>query len=440
LVSHTPRVTLIKVDATVEEELAEKYNVRGFPSLKWFRKGAVSDYGGGRTGKTIVEWIKKKTGPPAVLLSTRDEIEEFTESNDVVVVGFLDHNHQHEKEMFNTAAYGDDQSGVPYGLATSELASHYDAISPSVIMFKKFDEGKVNYVNDWTVAELSDFVLSHSMPLLVPFTEETAPKIFGGIKKVHMLLFCDIDSHVNIQNTMKLASKAYRGEILFITIDSKNTRIIEFFNVDVATYPTARLVEMGDGNLKKYLYETPTLKDQVGENEETSSSSSSSPPPTFSLESLSDVSKFISMYKQGKLMPSMKSEPIPTNNNGPVTTIVGKTFDKLVTNNNEDVLIEFYAPWCGHCKRLQPVWEELGVKFKDITTVRIAKMDATLNEHEVVDLSGFPTIMFWPAKKDDIIPAGIIYEGVRELSGFLEFIQEHAVHSFNLPENDHNEL
>jgi protein disulfide-isomerase A1 len=133
---------LIKVDATVEEELAEKYAVRGFPAMKWFRKGVVSDYSGGRTEKTIVEWIKKKTGPPAVLLKTRDEVEAFAEANEVVAVGFMDSGV--EQDVFNTVAYEDDASGVPYGLATASLATLLNVKpGPSVIVYKKFDEGKV---------------------------------------------------------------------------------------------------------------------------------------------------------------------------------------------------------------------------------------------------------------------------------------------------------
>ena len=221
--------------------------------MKWFRKAVVSDYSGGRTEKTIVEWVKKKTGLPATLLKTRDEIEAFAEANEVAVVGFMGNGESNEKDVFNTVAYDDDASQVPYRLASLELAKEFEVVAPSVLVFKKFDEGKVQYVGDWTSEALSTFVTTHSMPLLVPFTEETAPKIFGGIQKTHFLIFCDLENVEDIENNQKIeqamkeASKAYRGDMMFITIGSKSTRIIEYFGVDVKDYPTARLVVMGEG-------------------------------------------------------------------------------------------------------------------------------------------------------------------------------------------------
>lgn len=68
---------------------------------------------------------------------------------------------------------------------------------------------------------------------------------------------------------------------------------------------------------------------------------------------------FLTQLSAGELEPYLKSEAIPTQD-GPVTVAVAKNFDEVVTNSEKDVLIEFYAPWCGHCKKLAPTYDELG--------------------------------------------------------------------------------
>lgn len=42
--------------------------------------------------------------------------------------------------------------------------------------------------------------------------------------------------------------------------------------------------------------------------------------------------------------------------------LVAENFDSIVNDESKDVLIEFYAPWCGHCKSLEPKYKELGEK------------------------------------------------------------------------------
>lgn len=39
---------------------------------------------------------------------------------------------------------------------------------------------------------------------------------------------------------------------------------------------------------------------------------------------------------------------------------------------------QFYAPWCGHCKKLEPVWNEVGTEMRNMgSPVKVGKMDAT---------------------------------------------------------------
>ena len=77
-----------KVDATAEKKLAEKYGVRGYPTVKFFKKGVATDYTAGRKEQDVINWVRKKSGPPTKVLKTVDEVEKFQKENDVCVIYF----------------------------------------------------------------------------------------------------------------------------------------------------------------------------------------------------------------------------------------------------------------------------------------------------------------------------------------------------------------
>ena len=123
-----------------------------------------------------------------------------------------------------------------------------------------------------------------------------------------------------------------------------------------------------------------------------------------------------------------KSEPIPETNDGPVKVGVAKNFDDLVMKSDKDVLVEFYAPWCGHCKKLTPIFEEVGTKLKG-ENVDLVKVDATANDvPPLFEVRGFPTL-FWLPKDSKSKP--VKYEGGREVDDFIKYIAAHASNELN---------
>jgi protein disulfide-isomerase A6 len=78
------------------------------------------------------------------------------------------------------------------------------------------------------------------------------------------------------------------------------------------------------------------------------------------------------------------------------------TFSQYVGGDNS-ALVEFYAPWCGHCKNLAPEWAIAGTTFDESDGIVIADVDATENPAlaQKYGVQGYPTIKFFPSRSSE---------------------------------------
>ena len=60
------------------------------------------------------------------------------------------------------------------------------------------------------------------------------------------------------------------------------------------------------------------------------------------------------------------------------------------------------APWCGHCKQLAPIYDELAEALKDIEDTVVAKMDSTANEIDMVAIKSFPTLKYFKKETNEV--------------------------------------
>merc|ERR1712127_744965 len=167
------------------------------------------------------------------------------------------------------------------------------------------------------------------------------------------------------------AAKEFKGKLLFVLVDcdvEDNKRVMEFFGITDENCPSMRVINM-EKNMAKYAPESDDLSATA------------------------------------------------------VKAFVGKNFNDIVLDPTKNVFVEFYAPWCGHCKSLTPIWDELGEKYKDHANIVIAKSDATANEFDDVEVQGFPTLKFFPAGEGAEMQD---YNGGRTLEDFVKFLEPEA--------------
>lgn len=407
-------IKLAKVDATEQSKVAEKFEVRGYPTLKFFKNGKDQEYNGGRTAETIVSWLEKKTGPAAKTLETVEAAKAFVEENSIAIIGFFKDGASEAAKAFLATA--DSMDDYPFAVTADEAVfAEYKVEKDNVVLFKKFDDGRNDLEGEVTEEALAKFISGNALPLVVEFNQDTAQKIFSGEVKSHLLLFLSASSEDFAAKTdiAREIAKDYKGEMLFVTINTDeedHKRIMEFFGMEESELPSMRIIRLEE-DMSKFRPESTELSD-------------------------ANMRSFIKQYMDGSLKAHLMSEDIPEDwDKEPVKVLVGKNFEEVAMDTTKDVLVEFYAPWCGHCKQLVPTWDKLGEKYKDSDSVVIAKMDSTANELEDVKIQGFPTIKLFKKGDNTVID----YNGERTLDGLVKFIDSDGVIGAAAEDEDEDE-
>jgi len=249
--------------------------------------------------------------------------------------------------------------------------------------------------------KLKAFILKHSSPLIMNFDMKSAQLIFG--KNQPGLIFIRDLNNTNSAELDKIVTslaEELKGKLQIVLVNGVTgnfeKKLAEYIGVVESELPTIRLADT-KGDLKKYKMEGSVTKE--------------------------NILKFIQDWDNGKLILTLKSEPIPAKNDEDVFVLVGKQFNEIVFDKTKDVLVEFYSPTCGHCKKLVPIYDELAYSLKRNKNLIIAKIDATANEVENMNVKSFPTIKFWPAGDKS---KHIDFKGDRTVDGFTKFLKEHS--------------
>ncbi|KAI7900930.1 thioredoxin-like protein [Cokeromyces recurvatus] len=416
------KMKVAKVDCTENQDLCIKYGVRGYPTLKVFRNGETSDYKGSRKADGIVSYMIKQAAPAVTPLDSSN-FTEFQSSDRVVIVGYG--TDEATQQALSTVAEKLREDFL-FGLVTDPtLAAEHKAAFPSIVLYKQFDEGRSDLVST-DAAAIEKFVMTESVPLLDNIDGSNFAYYVNANLPLAFVFHDSTEQQDELRPVIQPLAQKYKGRINFVFIDAnKFGAHANNLALKQGEWPAFAIQHLDNG--AKYPFDQS--KALTSE----------------------DLPAFLEEYTAGKLQPTLKSAEAPVDNNGPVKVVVAKEFNDIVLDKSMNVFLEVYAPWCGHCKRLAPIWEELGELASGHESLMIAKMDGTENdipEEGGFEVTGFPTLKLFKAETNEMVD----YNGDRSLEDLVKFLNEQTGLKINIesekkdkeeeesPVNQHDEL
>lgn len=241
---------------------------------------------------------------------------------------------------------------------------------------------------------------------IIPFDNSAIDTIFQKKKSALFLFLADEAAQADAHEALKAYDET--APDLVLALSTKNDghglfdRLAEYLGVDTESTPTVLLLK--DGN-EKYRFEDDAITAE-------------------------GLAAFVGKVNSGEIKPFLKSAPIPESNDEPVKVVVGQTFEQIVMGSAQEVLVKFYAPWCGHCKDLAPHYEEAAKRLANNPNILLVKVDSTENEVSGVDVQGFPTLKFWGKDKS---AEPLEYNGGRDADGIVAWLKEHTQYEWVEP-------
>ena len=412
---------LAKVDATEEKSLGEKFGVQGYPTLKIFRKGKATEYKGPRDAAGIVSHMEKQAAPTLTNLATEEAITQFKKvkgAAGAVILGYFSDVSNKLYKTFNSLA-STLREDFSFGLISNSDLAKSAKYNNQIVIAKSDGTFKVYDPTEHGL-DLESFINSNSFAVGGEYTESNA-KRYASTNIPVLKLYIPVDFTKNAKRTLyyqrrlqKLVQNHpdWESQIHF-TVANKDTFLRDPSSFGLTTSPEF-LIVIEKGSQK---YVMPSSE-------------------TFNVE---NVEKFVTAFLNSKLESFIKSQEIEDQVSGThVIRVVGKNFDQIVEDESKNVMIEFYAPWCGHCKTLEPIYEDLAKSLHNKKSgsgsgsdVVIAKLDATMNDwdKEKYAVQGFPTLYWKPKGKGSKIET---YNGDREVKAMLQWINSRVGSSSSL--------
>ncbi|KAH8584798.1 disulfide isomerase plus ER retention motif [Cryptosporidium sp. chipmunk genotype I] len=474
------KINFGKIDCNEHRKVALLEQVMRFPTIKIYSEGQSQYYSGLPNSVSIINFVNSEFNRD-IFISDLSVLEVFinTDGNSMKVVAIIDHekkedesvtmspvsssytklSHKYHNIFFahtlinNTEVLNFIKSYSSKDKDKSKNVNHSNLIKENTLAIftpwdddsnelYDFEKKKLNDKHGLILIDKVDFnnfeslekqILKYQYPLITEFNPLIAQKLFLSEKTISFLFVNNEVPNLKLimERYRKIASQ-FRGEILFIksgTNLAHERRIAQVLIQDECSLPCISIIKFPSFDEGKMIAPTlpnmPPMKRPQAPLVYRCQFSGSDLLKDLNLE------RFIQDFASGRLNPYFKSEEPPSeeDNDGPVRIVVSKTFKKEVIESNLDVLIVFYAPWCGHCRKLEPDYNVLAQRLRGINDkLKIAKIDGSQNEVENIQILGYPSILLF---KSGMKTEPILYNGDRSVANMIEWISKNASFKFD---------
>jgi protein disulfide-isomerase A1 len=283
-----------------------------------------------------------KQSLPAVSTLSSETLGEFKTADKVVIVAYFAADDAASNSTFSSVAEKLRDDYLFGATNDAALAKAEGVQQPAIVLYKSFDEGKNTFEEKFDDEAITKFAKTAAIPLV----GEVGPETYAGYMAVSetakpsggnslmwnhqaglplAYIFAETpEERTKLAETLKPIAQKHKGVISFATIDAKAFGA-HAGNLNLEQQWPAFAIQETVKNQKFPFDQSKEITEET-------------------------IGAFVQDFVDGKVEPSIKSEPIPEKQDGPVKVVVAHNYDNIVLDDSKDVLVEFYAPWCGHCK------------------------------------------------------------------------------------------
>jgi len=409
-----------RIDGDAEGEISNEVGIEGFPTIMVYVDGKPVKYDGPRTKDGVLNFIEMAKKPPYVIVTEKKALDMFLETAPTAVIGYIgggDSDDNEIQNMFLGAANAMHFSGHAQFAMVSDPkiidpeadGPIFELRTPDLLKPSRFNiEGTDEDAHLPLFNRFTHWISSQVMPVLGEINQDTYQGYVDARLPFVWFVVADKDDEALLEkySFVREIGRENIGKLTFVMVNGKTqARQVKHLGFEMDKLPGI----VATDRLRYHMTEELTAD---------------------------NLRKFLQDYIDNKIEPTLKSQEVPTPEafeTSTVKTVVSKNWKEVVFDEKRDVLVKYYAEWCGHCKAFAPDYIKVAALLagqKD--KLYLAEMNFPENElKENVEVQGFPTVIFYPAASKD---KPIVYKGDRSVGNLLKFLQENKSFDWEMPE------